>query len=389
MNDLPNTLLEYYQQKSKELLLDLTSINTCQPEGNEDVLVNYLISVFPDGTEYQKLSHSANRSSLVVRVPGRSQENALAFFGHIDTVSYGNLDHWLYDPSHPTIVGDRIYGRGTSDMKGGAAAMTATALFLLEKGITPANDIYFCFTADEENFGIGARAINNAPFMDKVSHVIIAEPTAGLISVGEKGALWLRVSAHGVQSHGSRPELGVNAIEMLMSLVQRLNLAISKGPSVPLFGRTTVSITKIQGGVLTNIIPSEASMELDIRPVPGQRNDDAIAIVESAIKELCSENPRLTFEIEVLNDRPAVETKRDCKLLEDIRQTASSIGMDDTLRGTIFYTDASQLIPGRAASFVIVGPGDDKLAHQTNEYITVSSLNKITELYIQYINRFY
>lgn len=108
MNDLPNALLENYQQKSKELLLDLMSINTCQPEGNEDVLVNYLISVFPDGTEYQKLSHSANRSSLVVRVPGRSQENALAFFGHIDTVSYGNLDHWLYDPSHAGF--DVCYG---------------------------------------------------------------------------------------------------------------------------------------------------------------------------------------------------------------------------------------------------------------------------------------
>lgn len=365
------------------------AINTCQPEGNEDTLINFLISVFPDGTECHKLSHSPNRSSLIVRVPGKSEENALAFFGHVDTVSYGCLDNWRYDPSRPTIEGDRIYGRGSSDMKGGAAAMTATALYLLEEGITPANDIFFCFTADEESSGIGAKAMNREPFMDKVSNVIIAEPTAGLISVGEKGALWLRVSAHGVQSHGSRPELGVNAIEMLMSLAQRLNIAICEGPSVPLFGKTTVSVTKVQGGILTNIIPSEASMELDIRPIPGHKNEDVIALVESLMKELCNENPSLTFDIEVLNDRPAVETRRECKLLADIRQTAGSIGMDDTLRGTIFYTDASQLIPGRPISFVIVGPGDDKLAHQSNEYITVSSLNKITELYIQYINRFY
>lgn len=388
MNDLTNALLEKYQRKSKELLLELMAINTCQPEGNEDALVNFLISVFPDGTEYHKLSHSQNRSSLVVRVPGKHQENALAFFGHADTVSYGCLDNWHYDPSRPTPEGDRIYGRGSSDMKGGAAAMTATALYLLEEGIVPAHDIYFCFTADEENSGMGAKAMNAEPFMDKVSNVIIAEPTAGLISVGEKGALWLKVSAHGVQSHGSRPELGVNAIDMLMSLAQRLKTAIGKGPSVPLFGRTTVSVTKIQGGILTNIIPSEASMELDIRPIPGLKNEEVIALVESLTKDLCNENPRLTFDVAVLNDRPSVETPRGCKLLADIRQTAGSIGMDDTLRATIFYTDASQLIPGRPISFVIVGPGDDKQAHQSNEYITVSSLNQITELYIRYIHNY-
>lgn len=377
-----------YLAKSEQLLMELLAIDTCQPAGNEDRIIRYLAAQFPAGTEWERLVHTETRSSLVVRVPGRTRENALAFVGHVDTVPHGSPENWHYPPGVPTAEGDRIYGRGSSDMKGGVAAMTATALYLLERRIVPARDIYFCYTADEENAGLGARALDGCTFMEQVGEVIIAEPTNGQISIGEKGALWLRVIACGLQSHGSRPELGINAVEMLVELYGRIRAQLNTDAHHPFFGRTTASVTQLHGGIATNIVPAKADMDMDIRLIPGQRNEDMIRCVDQLAQELCREHPPLTLQVEVLNDRPAVEVDRSAPLLKNMLEAVRDLGMDDTLRGTIFYTDASQIVPHHEMPFVILGPGDDKLAHQGDEFITRSSLRQVTALYLHYIERF-
>lgn len=377
-----------YLERSEQLLQELLAIDTCQPAGNEDRLVRYLTTLFPPGTEWEKLVHTETRSSLVVRVPGRKQDNALAFVGHVDTVPHGSLENWHYPPGVPTAEGDRIYGRGSSDMKGGVASMTAAALYLLEKGIVPARDIYFCYTADEENTGLGACALDSCAFMKRVGAIIVAEPTNGQISIGEKGALWLRVTACGLQSHGSRPELGINAVEMLMELYRRIREQLNTDEHHPFFGRTTASVTRLHGGVATNIVPARADMDMDIRLIPGQRNEDMIRCVNNLAQELCREHPPLTLQVDVLNDRPAIEVERNASLLRNMLDAVRDLGMNDTLRGTIFYTDASQIVPHHGMPFLILGPGDDKLAHQGDEFITISSLHQVTTLYLHYIERF-
>lgn len=374
-----------YLKKSQDILMELLAINTCQPQGNEDALADYLIGLFPTGTEYKKLVHSPTRSSLVIRVPGKQHTHALAFVGHMDTVPHGAAENWDYDPTVPTVVGDRIYGRGSSDMKGGAAAMTAAALYLLEQKIVPQRDIYFCYTADEENAGLGAQALCQCECMKNVGEMIIAEPTNGQISLGEKGALWLRASACGVQSHGSRPELGINGIEMLFALQDRIRTCLDMETLHPLLGHSTMTVTNFHGGVSTNVLPARAEMELDIRLIPGSRNEDVADLARREAQKLCQQHPPLTITLEVLNSRPPVAVDKDTPMVQKMLASVRSLGMNDQLRGTIFYTDASQLVPAHHMPFLILGPGDDKLAHQGNEFITISSLRQVTALYIHYI----
>ena len=374
-----------YLTRAEQILMDILSIQTCQPEGNEEALVEYLMGLFPPPALCEKIVHCKNRASLIVRVPGRDPEGALAFVGHVDTVAYGKLDSWNTDPSKPTVHDGRIYGRGASDMKGGVAAMTAAALYFLEQGIVPAHDLYFCYTADEESQGMGAAALAAHGFFRHVDRVIIAEPTKGRISVGEKGALWLRATAEGVQTHGSRPELGINAVEMLIEFAEAVKGSLDTETNHPLFGHTTAAVTNFHGGIMTNVIPSEATLELDIRLIPGQSNEAVLARARQIGEALCQKHTPLTISLEVLNDRPAVEVPQDAKLVRDVQAAARQLGLDSTVRGTIFYTDASQIVPPYGMEFLILGPGDDGLAHQSNEYIEISSLHEIIDLYLLYL----
>ena len=374
-----------YLARAREILLDILAVNTCQPAGNEGALARHLMGLFPQGADCRMLSHGEGRVSLIVRLPGREAGGALAFAGHLDTVDYGDRTSWRTDPGCPVVEGDRVYARGAADMKGGVAAMTAAALYFLEQKIIPAHDLYFCYTADEEKGGMGAKAMAEQDLLAGVSRLIIAEPTRGQISLGEKGALWLRASAKGVQSHGSRPDLGVNAVELLVEFADRLRGALDTRTSHPLYGRTTAAVTGLHGGVMTNIIPPEAVLELDIRTIPGQSNGQVLEGARHLAGELCGANPPLEIALEVLNDRPAVGVSETDPLVLDMQAAARSLGLDDQLRGTIFYTDASQLVPHYQIPFLILGPGDDALAHQSNEYITFASLEAVTSLYLRYL----
>lgn len=378
-----------YIEKSVPLLEELLAINTCQPEGNEDKAAEYLMQKFPAGTQMKKLIHTESRSSLVVKVPGSSEGKALVFVGHLDTVPYGPLENWNTQPGQVTYDGDRIYCRGAADMKGGAAAMTAAALYLLENKIVPEKDIYFCYTADEENEGLGAFALAQEEFMNSAAEVIIAEPTRGLVSVGEKSALWLKIKSHGVQAHGSRPELAVNGIEMLMELAARIARCIDMNTEKQFFGHSTMAVTKLNGGFSTNVIPAEAEMVVDIRLIPGQSNDLLLEKITEQAESLCKEHQPLEITIQVINNRPSVEVRENAPLLSHMESVLEELGLSTERRGTIFYTDASQIIPCHDADFVILGPGDDRMAHQSNEFIDIKDLKTMAEIYLKYITEYY
>ena len=107
-------------------------------------------------------------------------------------------------------------------MKGGDAAMLLTLEQLCGEELRPEKPIYFCFTADEENQGVGIRAMADGGLLNTVDEVLICEPSDSRISICEKGALWLDVSVNGVSSHASRPDLGVNAVEAAYTFAEQI-----------------------------------------------------------------------------------------------------------------------------------------------------------------------
>ena len=373
----------------QRILEKLVRINTCQPEGNEETLVDAIIEMLPDGTEYTKVQHTPNRASLVAKVKGREDTGGIAFIGHIDTVACNDLENWKYPPHLAKVEDGILYGRGTSDMKGGDAAMLLALNRLVSSGCVPQKSIYFCFTADEENKGMGIRAIAEGKYIHSVDEVIICEPSDEKIGFCEKGALWLKVIIHGIASHASRPELGVNAVEHAIEFSKRLKNCVEGGKEHPVLGSTTVSVTNFHGGIMTNIIPSGAQMELDIRTVPGVSHDDIIREAGKICHDMMEERPSVKMEVQVMNNRPALETSTEDGFVMRVMDTARKTGISTEPKGLYFYTDASQLIPHMPVPFVIAGPGDDAMAHCVNEQIELASVLRYAELYSCYINEYY
>ena len=385
---MDKSICEKYVSCSSHLLKSLVQINTCQPEGNENAIIEYIMACFPQGTDMVKIQHTSERSSLVVRIHGYKETGGLAFIGHVDTVATGDPSLWTNPPLEAYEENGVIYGRGTADMKGGVAAMTCAALSLIESGEKPDSTMYFCYTADEEKNGIGIRSIIESGLINGVSQVIIAEPSEDTISSCEKGALWIHIDAKGVQAHASRPEVGLNAIQALIDFKKLFLDKLDTHTIHPLLGSTTAEITKLNGGIMTNIIPEYAGMEMDIRAIPGHSNEHILKIAEEVKAILCGRYPKLKLELKVLNDRPSVEVESNASLVSNMKSVFKELGVKAPSKGTYFYTDMSQIAPSLKVPFIILGPGDDKKAHCIDECIKISSLFLITKIYIRYIEKY-
>src|SRR5699024_6075010 len=215
-SEMDNVIKEYLSQGNyRKILEKLVKINTTNLPGNEMDAVNAILSFFPEErTTYEIIDHGKNRGSLMITIPGEVQNRSLAFVGHIDTVPVSDAGDWKYPPFDAMVDNERIlHGRGSADMKGGVTAMIAAALYFIEKDITPPNTLKFCFTADEESGGMGAIGIGEKGYLNDAEAMIIPEPTKEGIGISEKGALWLSISVTGKAVHGSRPDLGINAVE--------------------------------------------------------------------------------------------------------------------------------------------------------------------------------
>lgn len=366
----------------------LVSTNTSQPAGNEADLVRKISALFPEYLYRRIIDHGNNRASLILRIDGRKR-GGLAFVGHIDTVAFGDEQAWKYPPLEARIQDGILYGRGAADMKSGVAAMITAAQCVLDSGKTPEEDLYFCFTADEEAGGMGILELMRTGELAGVKEFIIAEPSQLKLGICEKGALWLRIHAEGLLAHGSRPQVGVNAVEGLIEFRCLLQNAVDTKTRHPLLDTTTISTTGFRGGIMTNVIPAQAQMELDIRTLPSLPNARVIEIARQIGEEVERRHQHLHIRMEVLNDRIPVETQPEAPMVRKMRKTFESLELPCETKGMYFYTDMSQIALYTDAPFLILGPGDDKQAHVTDEHVAVCDIAYAARIYTAYIEQNY
>lgn len=366
-----------------DLLRRMVKINTCQPEGNERQLTELLKELFSSYNAdmfVEEISHSENRSTLIIRI-GPDEPGGLAFVGHLDTVSVGDRTKWTYDPHAAVLVDGKVYGRGTADMKAGVAAMTAAALDCLREGVEFKIPLYLVYTADEEKGSRGVKAVVESDLLVDVAAFIIPEPTDNKIAIAEKGAFWLRFHLEGKSAHGSKPEIGINAVEAAVELSKTLKKSFVGIAQHKLLGDFTLSITKIEGGIMTNVIPAEAVIEVDMRTLPEQNHKILMESIDSCIEYVQEVYPGLKVQTEVINNFVAVSTDGDSDFIEIIREYAREEGLPGTVCGMTYYTDAASLIPVYQKPFAIMGPGHESMAHQLDEAVDVDSVYKAMAVY--------
>ena len=366
-----------------KMLQDMVRIDSCQPEGNEKQLINLIRDFFAPYSEdivLTEIEHSENRSSLVIRI-GPEVEGGLAFVGHLDTVSVGDRNKWAYDPHSAKLVEDTVYGRGAVDMKAGVAAMTVAALDYLKAGIKFEKPLYLIYTADEENGCQGARVIAESKLLGSAAAFVIPEPTDNKPAIAEKGLLWLRFHLEGQLAHGSKPEAGINAVEAAVDLSKLIKETVSVNLKHPLLGNLTLSVNRLEGGIMTNIIPAEALIEMDIRTQPEQNHDDLLELIDSCMNEVLEGYPGLVIRLEIIHNYPSLSSDENSDFIKRVQKYVREEGLPDNLCGMTYLTDAAALIPVHHKPFVIIGPGHESMAHQQNEAVKVASVHQALQIY--------
>ena len=360
----------------------LLAFDTTNSPGTERECAHFAGGLLAEaGFTVEYFEFAEGRTSVVARREGEGNGRLpICFSGHLDTVSLGEVS-WQKPPLAGVIEGDKLYGRGASDMKAGVAAIIAAAVEAVQDGKLRAG-ITVVLTAGEEQACEGARHLVREPrILGPAGALVIGEPTSNQPIIAEKGILWLELITRGVAAHGSMPEQGVNAVYKAADAVAAIrSFSFSCSPH-PILGEPTLNLGAVAGGTAFNIVPDKALLKVDIRLVPGQEADDVIADLQAAVGG--------DVEIrQVLTCPPVESDPTDPWVQEAAELLGKPIVQGDRSLGVPYFTDAAYLVPAfGGVPCLILGPGEPALAHKVDEYCLVSRICEAKEHYLKIARR--
>jgi acetylornithine deacetylase/succinyl-diaminopimelate desuccinylase-like protein len=315
-----------------------------------------------------------DRSNLVARLaPRRKARCRVLLAPHLDTV---NAEEVQFTPRERN---GKIFGRGACDTKGSIAAMMGALFNLARNGKRPQEtELVFVGLVDEENAQAGSRALVRAKL--KADLAIVGEPTELRVVTAHKGSLWLKLETRGKAAHGSRPELGVNAVHAMARVVDILETDYAKELTRrqhPVLGRPTINVGAISGGTQPNIVPDYCSILIDRRTLPGEEEKTITRAIQSRLKSqglmaaFCNLRATAWLPLETDPKLPLV-----ARFLSSVRQARPA--------GVNYFSDASVLSHGGIPS-VLFGPGDIAQAHTTDEWLETRSLERAEAMLRQFL----
>ncbi|MBL7213109.1 MAG: M20 family metallopeptidase [Desulfobacteraceae bacterium] len=366
---------------SLSLTRKLISFKTINPPGQERSCAEYLGELLREGGVTVSFhDFDEGRTSIIARLEGTGEKAPLCFTGHMDTVPLGTAP-WDTDPFIGEVDGDRVYGRGASDMKAGLAAMVIASLRLAKISDRIA-DFTLVLTACEETGSKGAEHLARLDnVLGKPGAIVVGEPTSNYPLVGHKGPLWLRATTTGVSAHGSMPLQGVNAIYKAARAVTKLEEYGFDMDPHPVLGSPTLNVGTIAGGVNINSVPDRASFEIDIRTIPGMTHSGLFRHLQSYLGE--------EVELDYLLDLGNVATDPQNGWVQEVFDIMEPfLNERPEPRGAAYFTDASIFTPALGnPPTIILGPGEPTMAHKTNEFCYIPRIEDATEVYFEIAKR--
>jgi succinyl-diaminopimelate desuccinylase len=351
----------------------LLNFDTINPPGRERDCARYAGAMLQEwGFKVDYHEYADTRTSVVARLGASDGKAPICLTGHLDIVPLG-ARAWSKDPFRGETDGDKLYGRGSSDMKAGVAAiLLAARTFSKEKN--PGSGIVVVLTAAEEGGCIGSRHLAETQLLGKAGAMVVGEPTSNYPFVGHKGSIKFHAAFKGVGAHGSMPELGVNAIYKAARALRKLEDFSFEVKKHPIMGGPTLNVGTIEGGNTVNAVPDAARIGVDIRTVPGM--DHATLLLK--LKDLLGES-----EMEVFSNLPPVWTAPDDDWMQRVFEICKPyVGEAPAARTAPYMTDAANLLKVYAgAPTVVLGPGEAAMAHQTDEYCSMERLRQSVEIY--------
>ena len=353
----------------------LISFNTVNPPGDEMGIAKYVGRLLiENGFDVEYPIYKKNRLHVIAEKGLDPTVAPIVFSGHFDTVPLG-AGKWTVDPFGGEVSDGKIFGRGSSDMKAGLAAMTCAAIQAFNEG-KPSGGVRLIFTANEETGCLGAKQLTeNDNQLGTAKGIIIAEPTANIPAIGHKGGLYMKISASGVTAHSSMPELGDNAIYKVARAVLKVKEFRFETEKDALLGFPTLNVGTIRGGMNLNSVPDYAEFTIDIRSTTKVIHADLLDRLKSTLGN--------EVKIEKLVDLSPVSTKEEEPFVQWVYDACKVDPAGKEFPKTLpFLTDGAVLQNYyEAAPTVILGPGQPEMAHQTNEYCYVEKLKEAVKIY--------
>ena len=326
------------------------------------------------GFEASVLEVAADCADVVARVPGRTAGAPTLLNGHIDTVAAGEM------PAAFALreEGDRLYGRGAYDMKGGVAVMLRLAEHWSRT--PPAHDVWLTFSGDEEDRSRGTELLVSRwlPTLTPApAAAVVLEPTEEALGVAHKGFTWFEVEVFGRAAHGSRPEQGVDAILPLraaLSELDRIDGELRARSPDPLLGCASLHGGRIAGGTELSVIPAHARLQWERRTLPDEAAVDIARELDRVTAAVSALDGGHTVAGRGIFDRPPYRCPADSGLLRRLRQRLP----EAPLAGLSFWAD-SALIGRAGVPCLLFGPVGHG-AHAVDEWVSRNSLGRVYEV---------
>jgi len=368
-----------------ELTQELVRSESVNPPGDTSDCAKIVLNKFEQSNiNAEIIEGKKGACNVVARLPGKKKGKVLLLNGHLDVVPPG--EGWTVDPFGGEIRGNKIYGRGTSDMKSGIASMIAAMIAFKRSGAYFNGEIIFMGVAGEETgseFGTLYLLKNNIG--TNADFAIVSEPTNLRVELGNRGLRWIDLFVRGKASHSARPYLGINAISYAAKVIEAIqSIEFSNRNDAFEIPSPSISVTMIKGGTKENIIPDRCDLTVDRRMIPGETTEMVMEELKKIITPILKGEKGLQIEVKmrpnywdpylISEDEPVVRAT-----IESFKQVT---GEKPEIASKVACTDASHLFHLARIPTVLFGPGNALLSHRVDECVAMKNLVLSTAIFI-------
>lgn len=328
-------------------------------------------------------------------IKGKKPGKKLLFDGHIDTVPVTDETEWKYPPFAAEIHDGKIYGRGTSDMKGAVAAfVSAAANFAADTDKNFAGELYIAGVVHEECFeGVAAREISAAV---KPDYVVIGEASALNLKVGQRGRGEIVVETFGKPCHSDNQEKGINAVYKMAKVIEAIRTLTPTHH--PVLGDGILELTDIKSSPYpgASVVPEYCRATYDRRLLVGETKESVLEPIQKLMDQLMAEDPQLKVKVSYAVGEELCYTGNHIQgerffpgwlydenedFVQDVKKELEDMGYTPSITQYNFCTNGSHYAGEAGIKTFGLGPSQENLAHTVNEYIEIDQLTKVTDCY--------
>ena len=310
------------------------------------------------------------RPNVVARI-GTPHGRSLMYNGHLDVVGVDGMTH---SPFAGETVDGRLFGRGATDMKGGVAAMCAAAWRAAAAGA--GGEIVVTAVVDEEWQSAGTRGLIDRGV--RADACIVTEPTRMAIAPSHKGFTWTEVTFTGRAAHGSRYDVGVDAIRhagLLLAELDRVEREELVRHTHPLLGHASLHASDIAGGSGWSTYPDRCALTVERRTVPGESPDDAVREMERALERVSATDTAVRGTVRHVFSQWPSDVAVDSPIVTALSTAMRAAGESVVIEGLSAWTDAA-LLNAAGIPAICYGPGDISLAHSATEWVAEDEIRR-------------